>query len=134
MKPSIGWTLALTVAVAALIAAPTPARAQGPAVTQVLIVNVEPMNVDAYMAFVKRAQAIVKDLGLPDFQVLQATMAGDNTGALAIVIENESLAALAANQGKSQGSAQWQKMISDIQKAGISRIVSNSLWIDVTPK
>ena len=41
---------------------------------------------------------------------------------------------VAANQGKSQGSAQWQKMISDIQKAGISRIVSNSLWIDVTPK
>jgi uncharacterized protein YbjT (DUF2867 family) len=134
MKPSIGWTLALTVAVTALIAAPTAARAQGPAVTQVLIVNVEPMNVDAYMAFVKRAQAIVKDLGLPEFQVLRATMAGDNTGALAIVIENESLAALAANQGKSQGSAQWQKMISDIQKAGISRIVSNSLWIDVTPK
>ena len=134
MNPSIGWTLALAVAVTALIAAPTAARAQGPAVTQVLIVNVEPMNVDAYMAFVKRAQAIVKELGLPEFQVLRATMAGDNTGALAIVIENESLAALAANQGKSQGSARWQKMISDIQEAGISRIVSNSLWIDVTPK
>ena len=134
MNPSIGWTLALAVAVTALIAAPTAARAQGPAVTQVLIVNVEPMNVDAYMAFVKRAQAIVKELGLPEFQVLRATMAGDNTGALAIVIENESLAALAANQGKSQGSARWQKMISDVQEAGISRIVSNSLWIDVTPK
>ncbi len=134
MKQSIGWTLTLAAAVATLIAAPTPARAQGPEVTQVLIVDVEPENRDAYMAFVKRAQAIVKDLGLPDFQVLQATMAGDNTGALAIVIENESLAALAANQGKSQGSAAWRKMVSAIQGAGISRIVSNSLWIDVTPK
>ncbi len=134
MNPSIGWTLALAVAVTALIAAPTAARAQGPAVTQVLIVNVEPQNMAAYMAFVKRAQAIVKDLGLPGFQVLQATMAGDDTGALAIVIENESLAALAKNQAKTQGSAQWRTMISDVQEAGISRIVSNSLWIDVTPK
>ncbi len=134
MKHSIGWTLALAVAVTAWIAAPTPARAQGPAVTQVLIVDVEPKNRDAYMAFVKRAQVIVKDLGLPGFQVLQATMAGDDTGTLAIVIENESLVALAKNQGKTQGSAEWQKMISDVQESGISRIVSNSLWIDVTPK
>ncbi len=134
MKHSIGWTLALAAAVTMWIAAPTPARAQGPEVTQVLIVDVEPKNRDAYMAFVKRAQVIVKDLGLPGFQVLQATMAGDDTGTLAIVIENESLIALAKNQGKTQGSAEWQKMVSDIQGAGISRIVSNSLWIDVTPK
>ncbi len=134
MKQSIGWTLALAAAVTALVAAPTPARAQGPDVTQVLIIDVEPKNRDAYMAFVKRAQVIVKDLGLPGFQVLQATMAGDDTGTLAIVIENESLIALAKNQGKTQGSAEWQKMVSDIQGAGISRIVSNSLWIDVTPK
>ena len=61
-------------------------------------------------------------------------MAGDNTGSLAIVIENESLAALAANQGKTQASAEWQKVISDVQQAGIGRVVSNSLWIDVTPQ
>ncbi len=134
MKQSIGWTLSLAAAVAALIAAPTPARAQGPEVTQVLIVDVEPKNRNAYMAFVKRAQVSVKDLGLPAFQVLQATMAGDDTGTLAIVIENESLIALAKNQGKTQGSAKWQNMVSDIQGADISRIVSNSLWIDVTPK
>ncbi len=134
MKHSIAWTLALAAAATAWIAAPAPARAQGPEVTQVLIVDVEPQNRAAYMAFVTRAQRIVKDLGLPGFQVLQATMAGDTTGTLAIIIENESLAALAKNQAKTQGSAQWQKMVSDIQGAGISRIVSNSLWIDVTPK
>ncbi len=134
MKHAIEWTLALAMTVTALVAAPTPAKAQGPEVTQVLIVNVEPKDMDAYMVFVKRAQAIVKKLGLPDFEVLQATMAGESTGSLAIVIEGESLAALAANQGKTQASAEWQKMISDIQKKGISRIVSNSLWIDVTPQ
>ena len=59
---------------------------------------------------------------------------GFSLGTLAIVIENESLMALAKNQGKTQASAKWQKMISDVQESGISRIVSNSLWIDVTPK
>ncbi len=134
MKHAIEWTMALAITLTALIAAPTPAKAQGPAVTQVLIVNVEPKDMDAYMVFVKRAQGIVKKLGLPGFQVLQATMAGEGTGSLAIVIENENLATLASNQGKTQASAEWQKMISDIQKKGISRIVSNSLWIDVTPQ
>ncbi len=134
MKHASEWTMALAMAVTALVAAPTPAKAQGPEVTQVLIVDVEPKDMDAYMVFVKRAQAIVKKLGLPGFQVLQATMAGDSTGSLAIVIENESLAALDANQGKTQASAEWQKVISDVQQAGIGRVVSNSLWIDVTPQ
>ncbi len=134
MKHSIAWTLALAVAATALIAAPTPAQAQGPAVTQVFIVNVEPQNMAAYMAFVKRAQAIVKDLGLPGFRILQATLAGENTGSLAILIENESLAAMAKNQAKTQGSAKWQKMIGEVQDSGISQTVSNSLWVDVTPK
>ncbi len=134
MKHSISWTLALAIAATALIAAPTPAQAQGPAVSQVIVVNVEPNDMAEYMAFVKRAQAIVKDLGLPGFRILQATLAGESTGALAIIIENESLAAMAKNQAKTQGSAKWQKMISDVQKSGISRTVSNSLWIDVTPK
>ena len=84
MKHAIEWTMALAMAVTGLVAAPTPAKAQGPEVTQVLIVNVEPKDIDAYMAFVKRAQAIVKDLGLPGFQVLLATMAGDDTGTLAM--------------------------------------------------
>ncbi len=134
MKHSIAWTLALAVAATALIAAPTPARAQGPAVTQVFIVNVEPQDMAAYMAFVKRAQAIVKDLGLPGFRILRATLAGENTGSLAILIENDSLAAMAKNQAKTQGSAKWQKMISDVQASGISHTVSNSLWVDITPR
>ncbi len=134
MMRSIAWTLALAVAATALITAPTPAQAQGPAVTQVFIVNVEPQNMAAYMAFVKRAQAIVKDLGLPGFRILQATLAGENTGSLAILIENESLTAMAKNQAKTQGSAKWRKMISEVQDSGISQTVSNSLWIDVTPK
>jgi hypothetical protein len=118
------------------IAAPTAALAEhheGPAVTQVLIVEVEPQNMEAYMGYVKRAQGLLKELGLPPFQVLQATFAGDAAGTLAIVIEAESLVALATNQGKTAGSEKWQKLISEIQKAGVSRIASNSIWVDRTP-
>lgn len=133
---SIGWALALSFAVAGWIIAPTAALAdhhEGPAVNQVIIVNVEPQNMEAYMGYVKRAQAIAKGLGLAPFQVLQASFAGDATGTLAIIIEADSLAALAANQGKTAGSAEWQKMISDIQNSGISNLTSNSIWVDVTP-
>ena len=136
MKHRIGWALALSLAVAGWIAAPTAALAdhhEGPAVSQVIIVDVEPQNMEAYMGYVKRAQAITKELGMPPFQVMQATFAGDSAGALAIVIEAESLAALAANQMKTSGSKEWQKMISDIRKAGISRVTSNSIWVDRTP-
>ena len=136
MKHRIGWALALSLAVAGWIAAPTAALAdhhEGPAVSQVIIVDVEPQNMEAYMGYVKRAQAVTKELGMPPFQVMQATFAGDSAGALAIVIEAESLAALAANQMKTRGSKGWQKMISDIRKAGISRVTSNSIWVDRTP-
>ncbi len=136
MKHRIGPALALSLAVAGWITTPTAALGdhhEGPATSQVIIVNVEPQNMEAYMGYVKRAQGIAKDLGLPPFQVLRATFAGDSTGALAIIIEAESLAALAANQRKTAGSKDWQKMISDIRKAEISSIASNSIWVDVTP-
>lgn len=132
MTHLVGLTLALTLTSSILL--PGGAHAEGPEVSQVLIVDVEPRNMDDYMAFVKRAQTLVKKLGLPGFRVLQATMAGDNTGSLAIVIENESLGALAANQAKVEASAEWEKLVGEIQQAGISRITSNSLWIDVTPE
>ncbi len=133
MKFVTGWIVAVALALTGVVSLATPAQAEGPAVTQVLIVDVEPQNMEAYMGYVTRAQAIIKELDLPDIRVLQATMAGDQTGSLAILIESESLAALAANQGKTQASDDWQKMIGDIRKAGISRIDSNSLWVDVTP-
>ncbi len=133
MKFFTGWIVAVALALTGVVSLPTPAQAEGPAVTQVLIVDVEPQNMEAYMGYVKRAQGIAKDLGLPPFQVLRATFSGDSTGTVAIVIEAESLAALAANRAKTAGSEQWKKMVSDIQNAGISRVASRSIWEDVTP-
>ncbi len=81
----------LLVAAAFLVASlgSAPAGAEGPAVTNVFVVEVEPRNLDAYLESLKEAQRIHKGLGLPGFRVLQATAAGDATGNLAIVVNSE---------------------------------------------
>jgi hypothetical protein len=122
-------------AVLLYVAAPTVAVAQAmaPAVSQVFVVDVEPKNVDDYLGRLAKAQAIIKGLGLPGFQVLQASMAGPNTGQIAVVVESDSLASLAANQGKLQASAEWQKWVEEQQESELGDVVSNSVWVDVTP-
>jgi hypothetical protein len=122
-------------AVLLYVAAPTVAVAQAmaPAVSQVFVVDVEPKNVDDYLGRLAKAQAIIKGLGLPGFQVLQASMAGPNTGQIAVVVESDSLASLAANQGKLQASAEWQKWVEEQQESELGDVVSNSIWVDVTP-
>jgi hypothetical protein len=122
-------------AVLLCVAAPTVAMAQAkaPAVSQVFVVDVEPKNVDDYLGRLAKAQAIIKGLGLPGFQVLQASMAGPNTGQIAVVVESDSLASLAANQGKLQASAEWQKWVEEQQESELGDVVSNSIWVDVTP-
>jgi hypothetical protein len=119
-------------AVLLYVAAPTVAVAQAmaPAVSQVFVVDVEPKNVDDYLGRLAKAQAIIKGLGLPGFQVLQASMAGPNTGQIAVVVESDSLA---ANQGKLQASAEWQKWVEEQQESELGDVVSNSIWVDVTP-
>jgi hypothetical protein len=121
------------VALMAMLAAPALATAEGPSVTQVFVVDVEPRNVEAYLGKLKRAQEIIEALGLPGFRVLQSTLAGPNTGQIAVVVESKDLATLAANQARIQASEDWQKWVDDVVASGISRIASNSLWIDVTP-
>jgi hypothetical protein len=109
------------------------AQAKAPAVSQVFVVDVEPKNVDDYLGRLAKAQAIIKGLGLPGFQVLQASMAGPNTGQIAVVVESDSLASLAANQGKLQASAEWQKWVEEQQESELGDVVSNSIWVEVTP-
>jgi hypothetical protein len=135
----IGWALALSLALAAWITTPTAALADshegggGPAVTQVIIVDVEAQDMDAYMGYVKRAQGLAAELGLPPFRVLQAAFAGENAGAIAILVESANLGVLAQRQGVTAGSDAWQKLISEIQNSGTSDVRSNSIWVDVTP-
>ena len=131
-------TLATLHATAALVAASlgtaAPASAEGPAVSSVFIVEVEPANYTAYLESLKEAQMIIKGLGLPGFSVLQATAAGDATGNLAIVVESENLTTWAANTTKLQADAGWQAWVAKQQKSGLGRIVSQNMWVERLPQ
>lgn len=122
--------LATAAVVVASLGIGAPARAEGPAVTSVFIVEVEPKNIEAYMASLGKAQAIIKGLGLPGFSVLQATAAGSSTGNLAIIVNAENLTTWAANTTKLQADAGWQAWTAKQRKSGLGRIISNDMWVE----
>ena len=125
--------LILAAATLMLLGAPSSATAQAPNVLQVVLVTVEPMNQDAYLAELKKAQAIFDRLGLPAFRVWQATLAGPNTGGTIVGIEYDNLAAFAEGTGKLQADSEWQKWVDNLQKKGISEVTSNSMLVEITP-
>ena len=63
----------------------------------------------------------------------QSTLAGPNTGGLAIAIEYADMASFAAGQSKLQADAEWQKWIEELQAWDKSAVTSNSLLIERTP-
>lgn len=125
--------VAAALVVASLVTTP-PARAEGPAVMMVFVVEVEPANYDAYLASLEKAQGILKGIGLPGFRVLQATAAGDATGNLAVVVESENLTTWAANTTKLQANADWQAWVAKQQKSGLGRVVSQNMWVERLPQ
>ena len=127
--------MALLTLLAALVGLPavSAAQAQGPAVRTVILVEVQPGQLGAYLQRVSQAMAIGKRLGLPAPRIFQATLAGTNVGTVSIVTDHPSLAAFAANSAKLGADPGWQSWIEELTKAGISRLVSNSLLVEVTP-
>ena len=118
---------------ASLGIAPT-VRADGPAVTMVIIAEVEPGKTSAYLASLKEAQGIIKGIGLSGFSVLQATAAGESTGNLAIIVNAEDLTTWAANTTKLQADAGWQAWVAKQQQSGLAEIVSRNLWVERLPQ
>lgn len=113
--------------------APVPATAEGPNVLQTFAVQVEPANRDAYLAKIKAIGPILERLGMPKLRVWQGSYAGDNTGLIIVAIEQSDLGAFAANSGKILNDAEFKKWQADLQKSGLSKLVGQSLWVDVTP-
>ncbi len=128
--------MALLAVLAAMVGLPAvaAAQAQGPAVERhVLLIEVQPGQLDAFLQRNVQALAIQKRLGVPTARIFQATLAGPNTNTIVIVIDHPSLAAFAANTAKLQADPGWQSWIEELNKAGISRLVSNSLLVELTP-
>ncbi len=127
--------MALLAVLAAMVGLPAvlAAQAQGPTERHVLLIEVQPGQLDAFLQRNVQALAIQKRLGVPTARIFQATLAGPNTNTIVIVIDHPSLAAFAANTAKLQADPGWQSWIEELNKAGISRLVSNSLLVEVTP-
>ncbi len=127
--------MAVLTLLAALVGLPaaSAAQAEGPAVRLVILIEVEPGQLGAYLQRLSQEVAIQKRLNLPASRIFQATLAGPNTNTISFVIDHPSLAAFAANNTKLQTDAEWQSWSEELNKAGIRRIVSNSLLVEVTP-
>ncbi len=110
-----------------------PAGAEGPKALQVVAVDVKAKNQAEYLEKLAKAKAIFERLGLPAFRVWQPTLAGPNTGGLAIGIEYADLASLAEGQSKLQADEKWRKWIENLQQWDKSDVTSNSVLIEWTP-
>lgn len=127
----------LSLVLAALFAAtlvPTVAlAADGPAVLQVIAVEVTGDR-QVYLGKIATLQAITKRLGLPAARVWRATLAGPNTDVIYIATEYSSLAAMAEGQGKLSADVEATKLLRDIDAAKMRTVVERSLLVDETPK
>ena len=106
-----------------------PVEAQ--VVGQAVAVSVD--DQDRYLAVIKELKALQAKL-TPDasMRVWRATIAGEQSGMLYIVVEHPSLAAYAANTAKIQADPAWQKLIQKAAATG-RKLTSQSLMEDVTP-
>ena len=108
------------------------AAAEGPAVTQFVSIETNG-NDDVLLSHAAANDKIFERLGIKATRrYIRASLAGDFSGTLAVVIEYPSLVALAEAQAKLSEDAEWQKYIDVINDKGMN-VQSNSLWVDVTP-
>jgi len=131
MRLTILATALLALGLATLT--PAPATAEGPKVLQIFVIDVDPGDREAYLGRIKALNPIIERLGLPNIRVWQGSYAGDSTGRLVVALEQADLTAFAANSGKIVNDAEFVKWQADLAKADISELISQSMWIEVTP-
>ncbi len=123
--------LVLTISLGMALALPGSALAADP-ITQVVTIDTNGKT-DALLAHKASNEKIFKRLGIDaKRRYMQASLAGPNTGSVAVVIEYPSLSAMAAAQEKLHADAEWRKYIDEITKAGLT-VQSNSIWVEMQP-
>ena len=119
--------VAIVIGVAAPVSAADPPR-----IVQFVSVGAGPDG-DVILDEAKKTQKIFERLGIKaSRRFIRATLAGEYSGTLSLMIEYPNLAALADAQAKLSNDDEWQKYLDKIQSKGL-RIQSNSIWADVTP-
>jgi hypothetical protein len=105
-----------------------PPKAESGAVLQGVLVRVNPGQLDTYVKRIRSLQGVLERVGASaTIRVWQATLAGQNTGTVAVGLVHPSLAAYAENSGKLQDDAEGQKLLNGLDS--IRTIVSSSLFI-----
>ena len=106
--------------------------ADPPAVLQAVVIDTNG-NTDALLADAKKNEKIFERLGIKaQRRYLRATLAGDESGSIAVIIDYPNLESFAAAQAKLQNDSEWQAYIQKINSSGMT-VESNSMWVDITP-
>jgi hypothetical protein len=108
-----------------------PGTASADPVIQVVTVKVNPGKLDPYRQELKKIRAIQKRLGSKGtMRVWNVTAGGADAGQVLVGLEYPDAASWAADAGKMQADAEWQKVQTDL--AGIRTVVSNAVWRDIS--
>jgi hypothetical protein len=105
----------------------------GPNVLQVFTIDVAAKDRTALLGRLKTLQGILKKEGQPGFRVWLGTYAGTSSGKLFLTVERKNYGDFGTNSDKVMGSAAVNKWLADVNSTGISKVVSQSLLVDVTP-
>ena len=105
----------------------------GPNVLQVFTIDVAAKDRTALLGRLKTLQGILMKEGQPGFRVWLGTYAGTSSGKLFLTVERKNYGDFGTNTDKVLGSAAVNKWLEDVNNAGISTVVSQSLLVDVTP-
>ena len=121
--------LALT---AGSFAVPQPAAAAQP-VVQVVTVKVTPGMLEPYRKELKKVRGVMTRLGSKaTMRVWNTTLGGTDAGQVLVGLEYPDQAAWAADSGKIQADAEYQKIQAGL--SGMRTVVSNSIWRDISPE
>ncbi len=123
--------IALALAVSSVAVSPS-ASAASP-VVQVVTVKVNPGKLEQYRLEIKKIRGVLTRLGSKaSLRVWNTTMGGTDAGQVLVGLEYPDQAAWAADSGKLQADAEWQKIQAGL--AGLRTVVSNSIWRDISPQ
>jgi hypothetical protein len=115
-----------------LCAVSLPLSAAAEPLIQAVTVTVNPGKLDQYRQELKKIRAIQTRLGSKGtMRVWNVTSGGADAGQVLVGLEYPDAASWAADSGKMQADAEWQKVQAGL--VGIRTVVSNSIWRDISP-
>ncbi len=113
--------------------APSQSMAQAaPKVINVLTYDVAG-DMPKFLELYKRAMVIFEKYeSTGESRLWISTLAGPNTGAVAVAIEYPSMVSMAESGAKFFPSPEWQKLTDDFEATDM-RLLSNAVAVDITP-